>query len=177
MDIWLKRFSFFIHSCYLRLVLNKNKMLLTQHLLMGAAIGRHVDSFLAVVLLAFFSHYLLDIIPHRSMSAVNGYKENGLKGVRKKELLIKSIEPVLGITITIVFILLNSDYAANMAIGALFGFLPDFFTFIIWKKDLKKFDKLVPRPGIKWYRQSKTLAWGVATQVAVFIVASIAIFK
>lgn len=152
-------------------------MLLTQHLLVGAAIGRHVDNFGAVILLAFFSHYVLDMIPHRSMPHVKGYKENGLKGVRKKELLIKGIEPVLGIATAMVFILMNSDYAANMAIGALFGFLPDFLTFIIWKKDLKKLDKLVPRPGIKWYRQSKTLLWGVATQVAVFVVASIAIFK
>jgi hypothetical protein len=152
-------------------------MLLTQHLLVGAAIGRHIESLPLVMMLSFASHYVLDMIPHRSMPYVKGYKEAGLKGVRKKELFIKGMEPLLGIATAIVFIEMNSDYAANMAIGALFGFLPDFLTFIIWKKDLKKFDKLVPRPGIKWYRQTRTLVWGVATQVAVFIVAVYAIFK
>ena len=152
-------------------------MLLTQHLLVGAAIGRHVDNFWAVIFLAFFSHYLLDMIPHRSMAPIKAYKDGGLKAVRKKELLTKSIEPVLGVAVAMVFISMNSEYAANMAIGALFGFLPDFLTFVIWKKDWKGLDKFVPRPGIKWYRQSKTLLWGVATQIAVFIIASVAIFK
>ncbi len=145
--------------------------------MVGAAIGRHIESLPAVIILSFFSHYVLDMIPHRSMSHVKGYKEAGLRGVRKKELLIKGLEPILGISTAIVFIEMNSEYAGNMAIGALFGFLPDLFTFIIWKKDLKKLDKLVPRPGIKWYRQTKTWTWGLVTQLAVFIIASYAIFK
>lgn len=152
-------------------------MLLTQHLLVGAAIGRHVENIWLVMVLAFLSHYILDMIPHRSMSHVKGYKEAGLKGVRKKELAIKGIEPVLGLAIAMLFIHSNSDYAFNMAIGALFGFLPDFLTFIIWKKDLKRFDRLVPRPGIKWYWRTKTWTWGLVTQLAVFFIASYAIFK
>lgn len=152
-------------------------MLLTQHLLVGAAIGRHVENIWLVIFFSFLSHYILDMIPHRSMPYIKGYKESGLKGVRKKELAIKGIEPLLGLSIFILFVHANPGYSFRMSVGALFGFLPDLFTFIIWKKDLKRFDKFVPRPGIKWYRQTKTLVWGIATQVAVFLIASYTIFK
>ena len=39
-------------------------MILTPHILIGAAIGAHLNSWLWVIILAVISHFLLDIIPH-----------------------------------------------------------------------------------------------------------------
>lgn len=151
-------------------------MLLTQHLLVGAAIGKYVESPELVMFLAFFSHYILDMIPHYSMNHIPGYKEHGLKGVRKKELLVKSIEPVLGTVFSVAVIVVSSGDASNMALGAFFGFLPDLLTFIVWKKDLTRFNHFVPRPGMKWYWRTKGYKTGLISQIAVFFLACWIIF-
>lgn len=48
-------------------------MIITPHLLVGAAIGKTINSYLLVAVFSFISHYLVDLIPHKEyeISAIN----------------------------------------------------------------------------------------------------------
>ena len=64
---------------------------------------------------------------------MKGYRQNGWKGANKKEVLIKSIEPVSGILIVAVFMVLNPDFAFIIFMSAFFSIAPDFIVFLSWK--------------------------------------------
>ncbi|MBI2049966.1 MAG: hypothetical protein HYT35_00720 [Candidatus Staskawiczbacteria bacterium] len=46
-------------------------MILTPHLLFGAAVGSKIEYMPLTIILAFLSHYLLDLIPHIEYSVAN----------------------------------------------------------------------------------------------------------
>ena len=115
-------------------------MLTTPHLLVGSAIGKATVNIYLTILLAFFTHYIFDAIPHYNPKPVKNYLELGFSGADKKDLAIKSIEPVIGIALTFFILRFSSQNLRwPIAVGAFFAFLPDFLLFLKWKYGIKYF--------------------------------------
>ena len=107
-------------------------MIGTVHLLFGAVIGKFIGNPYLTCILAFVTHYLLDAVPHCQAKAPKGFREGGFRGVDKMDLLLKSVEPILGIGLTLYLIVLNGS-SVSMLLGAFFGTLPDLLWFVEWK--------------------------------------------
>jgi hypothetical protein len=117
-------------------------MLTTAHLLLGAAIGKATNNPLLTVVLAFGTHYILDAIPHYSEKPITNFQESGIKRSNILEIVVKSIEPALGIILTLVLIFrFNSTKALPMVLGSFFGWLPDLMVLLDWKFG-------IPRPRL-----------------------------
>jgi len=149
-------------------------MLTSIHLVAGAAIGKATGSFWLAIPISVISHYLLDIIPHYNQKPVENYLEKGFLGSNKKDLLVKSIEPLVGIfLVAYSAIYLNPNIAWVMIVSAFFGWLPDFLVFLRWKYRVniipfslfKKFEE-------KCHHHALSLQ-GIAIQLIIFILFSI----
>ncbi len=114
-------------------------MIATPHIFFGAMLGKWIGNPVLTIIAAFFTHYLLDLVPHYQPRPIKGYKEGGLRGMDKKDWLLKSIEPILGISALAGIIFTAEGDTLSMALGAIFGFLPDFIWFIEWKYGFRLF--------------------------------------
>ncbi len=114
-------------------------MVTSVHLLAGAALGAIFKQPILVVPIAFSTHYLLDAVPHYAPKPVKNFKEKGIKGMSFFDMAIKAIEPVLGVILVAMLIQsAPTDLLVPMALGALFGWLPDFFVFLEWKYGINR---------------------------------------
>lgn len=154
-------------------------MLSTIHLIIGATIGKYFQNIWVVIVLAAVSHYVLDFIPHFSPKEVKGYKKNGFSGSNKKELILKSVEPLLGLVLVAYLIfVINKENAFVMAVGAFFSWLPDGLTFASWKYHINWLGRILPRPGNKLYnRKNDSFLIGVLPQIIVFILCLIYLLR
>lgn len=151
-------------------------MLFTAHVLVGAVIGKYIGSIWLVIILAFISHYILDIIPHRSMKTPFICREHGINAIPTREFFLKCIEPFLGLILIFYIISLHKSLILPMIVGAFFAWFPDALCYFSWKYYLTKFDKFLPRPGGKLYNVSSTFFVGALTQVIVLILALVLLF-
>jgi len=152
-------------------------MIFTLHVLVGALIGKTFSSLVLVIIIAILSHYILDFIPHRSPRAVKGFKERGLRGANKRDLILKTVEPIIGIIVIVYLIFgLNKEFAGLMLIGSFFAFFPDFLSYYAWKYDMKRFKRFLPVHGGMLYNNSKSLIVGILTQVIVGIIVLVLFF-
>ncbi len=102
-------------------------MLLTVHATTGALIGQQINNPILAFVLAFISHFVLDVIPHGDQDWIEEYK-----GDQKAK--AKKIISIVVIDVVILMILLVSKYfygdsinqGLNIASGILGGLLPDF---------------------------------------------------
>lgn len=108
-------------------------MLTSAHLIVGVSIAVTTKDIGLTIPLALVSHYIMDAIPHYNPGKIKSYKEKGLKNINKKEVLSKTIEPVIGLTLTVLFALAHTSLTYLILIGAGFAMLPDILTFIEWK--------------------------------------------
>jgi hypothetical protein len=142
----------------------------------GAFVGKVFTSLILVVILGFLSHYLLDMIPHKSMGGVKGFKEKGLKGSDKKDLLFKGIEPIMGLILALYIAFgLNGDKALLMFMGGFFAWLPDLLSYFTWKHDLKKARKFLPIPGGRFYNRAKKPMIGISLEIISIIIIMVVI--
>ena len=149
-------------------------MITSTHLFIGAAIGKATGNIYIAIPLAFASHYLLDAIPHHNPGPVKFYLEKGLRGADKKNLLFKSIEPIIGIGIIAYAAHAQSELSLVLILGALFGWLPDFLVFLHWKHNsnlgiIRKIEK-------SYHKHSPFLVW-IITQAIIIVLALIYIFN
>lgn len=109
-------------------------MLTSVHLLTGAAIGKVTGNLWVAAIISFAFHHVLDFIPHYTPKPVKGYLQNGLRSAYKQDLILKSIEPAIGILVTLYLIFYNQqELRTSMIIGAFFGWLPDMLVLLDWK--------------------------------------------
>lgn len=101
-------------------------MNLTPHLLAGALVTNYVKTTFLAITLAFFSHYLLDSLPHEDYGFL-------LKNIGKKrwskahfEFLLIFIDFSIGVTLILIF---GKNLILNL-IGGFFGILPDILFFL-----------------------------------------------
>lgn len=144
-------------------------MLATIHLLFGAIIGKSFSSLWVIIILAFASHYILDIIPHHSFGEPKGWKEKGLRGCDKKDLIRKGVFPFFGVILMTILILTSKENQLNLILGASAGLLPDGLCYMAWKHDIGWANKVLPRPGTKLYNKLQNKK-GIMMQVLFFLI-------
>ena len=148
-------------------------MILLVHLLFGAAIGSVVKSIPSAIILAFLSHYLLDLIPH---------VEYDIESITKKQ-WHKKIPAFAKIALDLLSgILLIFLFSRNQPIlyaCAFFAILPDGFTvlnILFPNKILESHSKLHPEK-VHFLKDKKiSRFWRLMGQVIIVIV-SLALFR
>jgi hypothetical protein len=144
-------------------------MILLVHMLLGAAIGSYLKSPLLAVILAFFSHYLLDVVPHNEYSLKNIIAKNW------KNSRFDIFKITLDFCTGILLILIFSKNSALIYACAFMALLPDALTileFIFPNKILKTHSRLHIEI-IHFLKHKKIPAfWRILSQ-ATIIVASI----
>jgi hypothetical protein len=144
-------------------------MLATIHLLFGATIGKVFSNIWIIIPLAFFSHYLLDFIPHYCPHAPRGWKKGGFKGCNKKDFFSKSITPFFGSILMITLLITSKENQLNILIGGTMGMMPDVLSYFAWKKDINWANKILPRPGNMFYNELQNKK-GIMMQVLFFLI-------
>lgn len=146
-------------------------MILTVHLLTGAAIASRIKFAPMALVLAFLGHYLLDFIPHQEYSIKN------IKERQWRNSFLDFLKIGVDICFGILLIFIFSKNEPMIYAGALSAILTDSFTFlglIFPNRILKIHDnfhqKIHPAPS---KRGGVPLFVGIFSQVLVF---SLAIF-
>lgn len=149
-------------------------MLITTHSVLGAGIGVTTNDSLFAFLLAFFSHFVLDLIPHFDVGSLHknrwrgGYEAPWDMGVR--DYAIVAVDLI--ITLILLFYINSLGFSAALWWGALGGALPDILDLTpYWRNWFRKteigskfhkfhdsFHYVVPRQG--WWL-------GIGTQVII----------
>lgn len=101
-------------------------MLLTVHATAGALIGQQINNPVLAFVLAFISHFILDVIPHGDHDWIEEYK-GGQKNKARKIVSIVIIDIIVLITLLISKFYFKS-FTPNFPIiaGVVGGVLPDF---------------------------------------------------
>lgn len=99
-------------------------MILTVHLLTGAALAAKIKFSPLALILAFFSHYILDLIPHWEYSIKN------IKGKRWGKSLPDFLKATIDFSSGILLIFIFSENQPIIYAGALIAILTDGFTMI-----------------------------------------------
>ncbi len=104
-------------------------MIITPHLLAGAAIGSQTDNYWLAAVLALISHFILDVIPHAEYD-IPALKRK-IKGRRKLffDLAKIGVDFSLGF-LMIIFLTKNYTDVSYILTGMFFGILPDIFSFL-----------------------------------------------
>ena len=151
-------------------------MLTTIHLLAGSAIGKGTGNIYSAALLGFAAHYLLDSIPHYNHKPVKGYHEHGLMAAHQKDILLKSIEPIIGVVLTFYIIFANPiEIRPPIVVGAFFGWLPDLLVFLDWKFGMGRNSPL-RRIERKWHHHTDFVK-GLVPQVILAALILLYFFK
>jgi len=119
-------------------------MLLTPHILLGAAIGSKIANPAAVFALSFVSHYFLDALPHYDYD--NSAAKN--KKIDKKTLILlikMAIDICFGAGLALTFVW-DSPLRTNAIVGMLSALLPDALLFLHWQHPNSKFLKIFGVP-------------------------------
>src|SRR3990167_9537643 len=99
-------------------------MTLTPHLLLGAAIGSKIGNLPLAIVLAFLSHYLLDLIPHIEYPIDNISKKQWRKS------LPDFLRVFLDFSFGVLLILIFSNNQPIIYVCALVALIPDSLTII-----------------------------------------------
>ena len=106
-------------------------MILTTHMLAGAAIGKNIENPWLVAALSIIIHFILDTFRHGEYLNQNS---------KLKEFWRVAIDLAVGYSI-IMFIVFSSDFSdikiKNILIGSFASIFPDLLTFLYWKVNFK----------------------------------------
>jgi len=160
------------------------------HSLLGIAIASKTNNPALISALAVLSHYVLDMIPHWNLlpkkrpvsTLINRFllrpifkkniinEKRGLKDIHD---LIFLLDPVLALIIIYLFIYYQSSIApAKIVIAAFFALLPDILVYIDYRYPGKfKIFKILHQFHINIQNHTKSVFWGVLTQVIVICLA------
>ena len=148
-------------------------MILLVHMLFGAWIGQKISNLFLAVILAFLSHYFLDLLPHIEYPIENIEKKQWSKAA--PDILRVILDFLLGILLITLF----SNNHPIIYICALFAILPDGFTILSYffpNKILEIHNKF-HHQKIHFLKDKKiSKFWRITSQVTVVIV-SIIMFK
>ncbi|PIR91246.1 hypothetical protein COU02_00810 [bacterium (Candidatus Gribaldobacteria) CG10_big_fil_rev_8_21_14_0_10_37_46] len=98
-------------------------MLITTHLLTGAAIGQASDSILPAFFISYISHFFLDMLPHWEATLLGGKQKLTYSRI---QIIITAIDGIIG-TILVILIVFKSDNIWPIIAGATGAILPDVF--------------------------------------------------
>ena len=142
-------------------------MILTCHLLVGAAITSKIKFLPLAFLLAFLSHYFLDFIPHWEYSLEN-IKERRWKN-SFSDFLKLALDSSLGIFLIFIF----SKNRPLAVVGGFFAILadgPTFINLIFPNKLLKIFENFHQK--IHYLKDKKiSIFWRIFSQILIVLIA------
>lgn len=100
-------------------------MLATSHSLVSALIFTKISPPQLSLPLVFFSHYLLDIVPHwdTGTGLTNGHK------TKKKAVIDTLIDLTIGFTLVFIFFQKNQTFSPLLWLAVFLGILPDLIEF------------------------------------------------
>lgn len=144
-------------------------MILIVHVIFGAAIGSIIKNAYIAIILAFFSHYLLDIIPHIDYPIYIIEKKQ--LGRILPDLINVTLDFCLGLLLIVIF-------SKNQPIIYICGFssaIPDLLTALYYLKPNKILAAHYNlHQKIHFLKHKKiSMFWRVASQVAVVIISVI----
>jgi len=132
-------------------------MILTSHLLAGAAIGSRVHDWWAVAALSMASHYLLDAIPHSQ------YKVRFLKSKSsRKEVIIDLFKIAVDFAsgfFFVAFIGIKSLNFPYMMFGMAMAVLPDFLQFLYYFQKNKLLEIFTQVHDYFAFEKNQIFAW------------------
>jgi len=147
-------------------------MILIPHMLLGAAIASKIEYAPFAIILAFLSHYLLDVFPHIEYPIKNIQNKQWLKSL--PDFLRVAFDFFAGLLIIYFF----SGWQIIIFVGALFAVLPDAFNLINMafpNNFLKNHSNFHEK--IHFLKNKKiSVFWRIASQVLVVAI-SVAILK
>jgi len=117
-------------------------MLLSVHATVGAIIGQNVSTAILAFVLAFISHFVLDIFPHGDEALVKAYRGN-FKNRGMIYLIIFDVATT-AILIPLLFLTQKVNFMPTVIWGIIGGVIPDFFVGIyeITHKHFRRTHKL-----------------------------------
>lgn len=143
--------------------------MLACHIIAGAVIASKINSVPVALTIAFFSHYLLDMVPHWEYSLQDLKEKNRGKFFPKISKLITDI--IIGFSLVFFFF----PHQPIIFIGSLFGILPDILTFVYWlfpSKIMTIYHNLHSKTHF-WKTKKIPVILGISTQVALILVSII----
>jgi hypothetical protein len=149
-------------------------MILTPHILVGAAIGSKF-SWPAVFFIGFLSHYLLDALPHYEYDISDiKYKKIQLNKAFFITLLKLTGDFCLGLLIVLLFIF-NNPHFFMAAWGVFSSLLPDGLLFLYWNFPNNRLLKFFANPHrASHYLKNKSPVWlGLIIEIIVSLAALI----
>ena len=145
-------------------------MILTPHILIGAAIGAKIGNFYLVALLSLTAHYLMESIPHSEYN-INSLKNKFINKEFYLSLTKVFFDFLLGFSLGFC-LSFNSPHFNYVIIGMLFAVIPDFLLFLYWQYDSKILSVLRQFHQALHFKNKNTLFWqGILTQVIISLVA------
>jgi hypothetical protein len=164
-------------------------MILTPHLIIGAAIGAKTHNLGLIIILGILSHYILDFVPHWD------YINHGIKNFHKTkdfkalflDLFKIAIDGLIGLLIVLLVVwrkdLLNLNNLIFIILGIFFSILPDILLFaaIIFRGTLTQkyvdfHHKFLHCPKDK-EKEGKITFLNISTEILVTIISAIILFS
>ena len=149
-------------------------MILLVHMLFGAAIGVLVKNIPLAIIIAFLSHYFLDLFPHIE------YNIQNIKEKQWRKAVPQILKVFLDFGLGIILILFFSNNKLIILIYGFFAVLPDglaFINHIIQNKILKIHDELHGEK-IHFLKYKKiSIFWRLLSQIIVVIISIITLYN
>ena len=142
-------------------------MILLVHLLFGAAIGSAVKNIPLAIILAFLSHYFLDLLPHIEYPIENITNKQWQKAA--PDILKVILDFSLGILLIIIF---SKNYPI-IYVCAFFAILPDGLSFLesASKNKILREHNVFHHEKIHFLKYKKiSNFWRISTQVATVLI-------
>jgi len=139
------------------------------HALLGGAIGIYFNSVTLILLVAFISHFFLDMLPHWGIGFdIEHFKDFYEAKITKKVFFFGLFDAL--ITIFLVSMFYQETHSKLFIIGAFASLLPDmfslgYFTRIRNKKNYKRYIKFHSR-----IQKDADFMFGMFTQIIIFLV-------
>jgi hypothetical protein len=145
-------------------------MILLVHLLFGALIGQKISNPFLAVILAYFSHYFLDVFPHVEYSIENITNKQWRKA--RPDILMVILDFLLGIFLILLFSNPPAGGQPIIYICAFFAILPDGFAVLSHFFSNKIFEAHNNfHKKIHFYKHKKiSNFWRIASQAAIIII-------
>lgn len=142
-------------------------MILIPHLLLGAVVAQKIEYAPLAIILAFLSHYFLDLIPHVEYSIDN------IKNKKWQGSLPDFLKVFLDFFFGILLILIFSNNQPIVFVCAFFAILPDglsFLGYLFYNKILKSYNN-IHQEKIHFLKNKKfSMFWRILSQVLIIFV-------
>ena len=143
-------------------------MILTPHVLVGAAIAINVEPKPLGLVLAFLSHYILDAIPHWDYCVKN------IQAKRWKESLPDFTKVGLDTTLSLLIIALVVKNWRLALIGGAFGIISDgvtLLTIMLPENKILEMHHLFHDKIVHWFKRQKIpVFWKILSQLGISII-------